>query len=201
MVETMRLGLHFTSFGGASGSREVRSRLGRVASVAEDAGLHSLWVMDQLVQIERFGPPEAPVLEAYTALGWLAARSERLELGVLVSGGPYRDPRLLVKSVTTLDVLSGGRAWLGLGADWNDLRGRDFKLARPPASARYDELRELVEIAGRMFGSDARPYHGGAYDLDSLFNQARTIAASTDPHRRQRDATNATPRRPVCRRL
>ena len=94
--------------------------LARVVERAEAAGMHSIWPMDQLRQIERFGDPDDPMLEAYTLLGWIAGRTEQLQLGVLVTGGPYRNSERLHQSVETLDVLSGGRAWLGVGAGWDE---------------------------------------------------------------------------------
>lgn len=110
----MRIGLHLTHYGSRNGTPRLRLVLGDLAARAEDAGLHSLWPMDQLEP--RFRSTDAPMLEAYTTLGWIAARTQRLQLGALVTPPDFRDARLLARTVQTLDVLSGGRAWLGLGA-------------------------------------------------------------------------------------
>lgn len=119
-LPSLRIGLHLTSFLARGGRAGIAAMLARVAERAEQAGLHSIWPMDQLRQIERFGDPDEPMLEAYTVLGWIAGRTARVQLGALVTGGPYRNPERLLQSVETLDTVSGGRAWLGLGAGWDD---------------------------------------------------------------------------------
>ncbi len=110
----MRIGLHLTHYGPAALTARLPLVLRDLAVQAEDAGLHSLWLMDQLEP--RFGPREDPMLEPYTTLAWIAAHTDHLQLGVLVSPPNMRDPRLLARTAQTLDLLSGSRAWLGLGA-------------------------------------------------------------------------------------
>ncbi|MFD0853695.1 LLM class flavin-dependent oxidoreductase, partial [Actinomadura adrarensis] len=116
----MRIGLQVPSFTFPGGPEQIGPTFGRIARDADHAGLHSLWVMDHFFQIQMVGPPEDPMLEAYTALSYAAGLTENITLGTLVTGVTYRHPGILVKTVTTLDVLSGGRAWLGIGAAWND---------------------------------------------------------------------------------
>ena len=117
----MRVGLHIPDFTWDGGPAALRSRLGEVAQQAEQAGVDRISVMDHVWQIGHIGPPEHEMLEAYTTLGWLAAKTERVKLLTVVTAVVYRDPGLLAKAVTTLDVLSGGRAMLGIGAAWNDV--------------------------------------------------------------------------------
>jgi alkanesulfonate monooxygenase SsuD/methylene tetrahydromethanopterin reductase-like flavin-dependent oxidoreductase (luciferase family) len=145
--------------------------LERLVADSEAAGIHSIWPMDQLAQIEAFGPDEEPILEAYTTLAWIAGRSERLELGVLVTGGPWRYPPLLVKTVTTLDVLSGGRAWLGLGASWDGEVADALGLPEPSLDERYERLEEVLVLAKQMFEGDASAFEGRHYRWELPLNQ------------------------------
>jgi len=115
----MKLGIHVYDFTWPGGAAKLRPTLQRIAQTAEAAGFDRLSVMDHVWQIGVIGPPEHEMLEAYTTLGFVAACTERIDLLTLVTGVTYRDPCLLAKIVTTLDVLSGGRAWLGIGAAWN----------------------------------------------------------------------------------
>ncbi|MGH3417392.1 MAG: LLM class flavin-dependent oxidoreductase, partial [Actinocrinis sp.] len=114
----MRIGLTISRFNWPGGAEAVRPNLLKVARAAEDGGLYSLWVMDHFFQIQTNGPAEDPMLEGYTALGFLAAATERVTLGTMVTGVTYRNPAILAKTATTLDVLSGGRAYFGIGAAW-----------------------------------------------------------------------------------
>src|SRR6202142_3788917 len=132
----MQIGLHVSSFTWPGGPPALRDNLARVAAAAEEQGFAKLSVMDHVWQIGNIGPPEQEMLEAYTALGFLAARTERIELLAWVTAVVYREPGLLAKAVTTLDVLSGGRAWLGTGAAWNESGARPSRLARPRTSPR-----------------------------------------------------------------
>ena len=130
----MQIGLHVSSFTWPGGPPALRDDLTRVAAAAEEQGFARLSVMDHVWQINNIGPPEQEMLEAYTALGFLAGRTERIELLAWVTAVVYRDPGLLAKAVTTLDVLSGGRAWLGIGAAWNEAEARGVS-KRPCRSA------------------------------------------------------------------
>ena len=116
----MDLGLHLSNFTWPGGPATFVADLGQAATLAEDVGFTKLSVMDHVWQIRGVGPAEHEMLEAYTTLGYLAAKTERIELLAWVTAAIYREPGLLAKAVTTLDVLSGGRAWLGIGAGWNE---------------------------------------------------------------------------------
>lgn len=135
------------------------------ARKAEAAGLTSLWVMDHFFQIPHVGPAEMDMLEAYTTLGFLAGSTRELELGTLVTGVTYRHPALLVKMATTLDVLSGGRAWLGIGAAWFEREHRGLGIPFPNISERFERLEETLEIARQMWSDDDGPFVGRHYQL------------------------------------
>lgn len=130
----------------------------------------SLWVMDHFFQIDMIGPPELEMLEGYATLAYAAAATERIELGTLVTGVTYRHPGLLAKTVTTLDVLSGGRAWLGIGAAWNEEEHRGLGVPYPAVSERFERLEETLQIARQMFDGDTTPYAGQHYSLERPLN-------------------------------
>src|ERR1700756_1832934 len=130
----MKLGLHISDFTWPGGAPELRSRLGEIVQRAEAAGVDRISVMDHVWQIGHIGPPEHEMLEAYTALGWLAAKTNRGKLRAMVAAVVFREPGLLAKAVTTLDVLSGGRAILGIGAAWNADESAGLGLLVPPGS-------------------------------------------------------------------
>jgi F420-dependent oxidoreductase-like protein len=127
-------------------------------------------VMDHFFQIDMIGPPQHEMLEAYSALAFAAAATERVTLGTLVTGVTYRHPGVLLKTVTTLDVLSGGRAYLGIGAAWNEEEHRGLGVAYPPLSERFERLEETLQIAERMFTGDESPFEGTYYQLERPLN-------------------------------
>ena len=131
----MKLGLQIPSFTWPAGTLSLASTLARVGQAAEEAGFASLWVMDHFFQMEGFGRAEDFMLEGYTTLGYLAAVTKRATLGTMVTGVQYRYPGILMKVVTTLDVLSGGRAWLGIGAGWYERESRGLGVPFPPRAA------------------------------------------------------------------
>ena len=133
-----------------------------MALAAEAGGFASVWVMDHFWQLPPLGGPEQPILEAYTLLGALAAVTERVGLGTLVTGVTYRNPALLAKIVTTLDVISKGRAWLGIGAAWYDVEHKGLGFDYPSDKERLDRLEEALQICKAMFKGE-RPTHEGAY--------------------------------------
>ena len=133
----MKLGLQIPSFTWPGGTEAIGPTLGRIARQADDIGLDSIWVMDHFFQIRGVGPAEDPMLEGWTALGFLAANTSRARLGLMVGGVHYRLPGLWVKAATTLDVLSGGRAWLGIGAAWNEIESRGLGFPFPPLGERF----------------------------------------------------------------
>src|SRR5581483_4567529 len=148
---SMEIGLHVSNFTFPGGASKLREDLVRIAATAEEQGFARLSVMDHVWQIQMIGPPEHEMLEAYTTLGFLAGRTERIGLLAWVSAVVYREPGLLAKAVTTLDVLSGGRAWLGIGAAWNEAEARGLGLPFPPTSERFERLEEALQICLQMW--------------------------------------------------
>jgi F420-dependent oxidoreductase-like protein len=177
----MRLGLHVSDFTWSGGTRELAPKLARVARDAEEAGFDRLSVMDHFWQIATFGPPENAMLEAYTALGFLAARTSRITLYTLVTGVTYRPPGLLAKAVTTLDVLSGGRAMLGIGAAWYADESAGLGIAFPPTAERFERLEETLQIILQMWGDGDGPYHGKHYELARTLNSPQPIGSPRPP--------------------
>jgi alkanesulfonate monooxygenase len=177
----MKLGLHVSSFTWAGGAPAVAADLTRVARTAEDIGMTKLSVMDHVWQIGVNGPPEQDMLEAYTVLGYLAARTERIDLLAWVTAVVYREPGLLAKAVTTLDVLSGGRAWLGVGAAWNDEESRGLGLPFPPTAERFERLEEALQICLQMWSDDEGPYRGTHYTLGRTLNVPQSLRRPHPP--------------------
>lgn len=161
----MDLGFHIADFTWNGGSPELASTLGRVAREAEAAGIARLTVMDHFWQIGPVGAIEESMLEAYTTLGYLAAVTERVLLHTLVTGVVYREPGLLAKVVSTLDVLSGGRAGLGIGAAWFKEEAEGLGFAFPPLGERFERLEETLQICLQMWGADDGPFEGRHYRL------------------------------------
>ena len=166
----MRIGLQVPSFTWTGGPAELGSTFKRIAQEADQAGLASLWVMDHFFQIRNVGPAEAEMLEGYSALAFAAAVTERITLGTMVTGVTYRHPGVLVKTVTTLDVLSGGRAWFGIGAAWNEQEHRGLGVPYPPLAERFERLEETLQIAEQMWAGDETPYEGKHYQLERPLN-------------------------------
>ena len=179
MEERLKIGLHVADFTWPGGPPELAADLGRIATAAEDSGFARLSVMDHLWQIGVLGPPEHDMLEAYTTLGFLAAKTSKIELLAWVTAVVYREPGMLAKLVSTLDVLSGGRAWLGIGAAWNEAEARGLGLPFPPTGERFERLEETLQICLQMWGEDNSPYQGKHYQLDRTLNSPQTL---TRPH-------------------
>ena len=137
----MKLGLQIPSFTWPGGTGAIGPTLGRIVRDADDAGFDSIWVMDHFFQIRSVGAVEEPMLEGWTTLGFMAAHSSRARLGLMVGGVHYRHPGLWIKAATTLDVLSGGRAWLGIGAAWNEYESRALGFPFPPLGERFEHAR------------------------------------------------------------
>ncbi len=175
----MKLGLHISNFTWDGGAPALRSTLGEVARRAEEAGVDRISVMDHVWQIGPLGPPEHEMLEAYTALGWLAAKTERVKLLAMVTAVVYRDPGLLAKAVTTLDVLSGGRAILGIGAAWNADESAGLGLLFPPLAERFERLEEAIQICRQMWSDSEAPFDGRHYQLARTLNSPQAL---TRPH-------------------
>jgi F420-dependent oxidoreductase-like protein len=177
----MDLGLHVANFTWPGGPADLTSDLGRIARQAEDVGFTKLSVMDHVWQIRGVGPAENEMLEAYTTLGYLAAKTERIELLAWVTAAVYREPGLLAKQVTTLDVLSGGRAWLGLGAAWNEEESLGLGLPFPATAERFERLEETLQICLQMWSEDESPYSGKHYNLARTLNSPQSVQRPHPP--------------------
>jgi F420-dependent oxidoreductase-like protein len=175
----VKLGLHIPDFTWPGGPEGFRDDLIRVVTAAEQADFDRVSVMDHVWQIRGVGPPEHEMLEAYTTLGFIAGHTSRVKLMTLVTGVVYRDPGLLAKMITTLDVLSGGRAWLGIGAAWNEEEARGLGLFFPPRAERFERLEEALQICLQMWDAADGPYHGAHYDLGRTLNSPQPL---TKPH-------------------
>lgn len=163
----MRLGLFLGDFRTTSPTAApIGPALGEVARRAEEAGLASLWLNDHFFQIPAFGGPDDPVPEPYAVLAYVAAVTRTLELGTLTTGATYRPPGLLLKTVATLDRLSGGRAWLGIGPPWNEAEQRAMGLPVMPWPERFARLEEILRLARQLWAGDPSPFLGEHYRLE-----------------------------------
>ena len=149
-------------------------RISAIARTAEDSGFDSIWVMDHFYQFFNGGPTD-PMLEAYTLLGGIAARTERARLGALVTGVIYRNPALLAKMVTTLDIVSSGRAILGIGAAWKQDEHEGYGSVFPPIKERMERLEDALRICRAMFAEEAPTYEGRHYSVRSALNYPRPL--------------------------
>ena len=177
----MKLGLHVPDFTWPNGPSELGNDLGAVAKAADGAGFDRLSVMDHVWQIGIVGPPEHEMLEAYTTLGFLAGQTSRVRLLTLVTGVVYREPGLVAKMLTTLDVLSGGRAMLGVGAAWNADEARGLGLPFPPTAERFERLEEALQIFQHMWSGDDRPFAGKHYSLGRTLNSPQALSKPHPP--------------------
>jgi F420-dependent oxidoreductase-like protein len=180
----MKAGLQLSSFTWPGGPEAIGPTLTRVVRGADDAGFDSIWVMDHFFQIRAVGRAEEPMLEGWTTLGYMAAHTTRARLGLMVGGVHYRLPGLWVKAATTLDVLSGGRAWLGIGAAWNEEESRGLGFPFPPLGERFEMLEETLRIAHGMWsgerGSEAA-FEGRHYGAERLLNSPQSITRPRPP--------------------
>jgi F420-dependent oxidoreductase-like protein len=177
----VQIGLQIPDFTWPDGPARLGAELARVATVADDAGFEFLAVMDHFFQIGVVGPPEHDMLEAYTTLGYLAGQTSRVRLLTLVTGAVYRHPGILAKTVTTLDVLSGGRAWLGIGAAWNEEESRGLGIPFPPVAERFERLEETVAICLQMWSGDQTPISGRHYQLERPMNSPQALSRPHPP--------------------
>jgi F420-dependent oxidoreductase-like protein len=175
----MEIGLQIPDFTWPNGAAALGAELAEVARTADRAGFGYLAVMDHFFQISAVGPVENDMLEAYTALGFLAANTERAKLLTVITGVHYRQPALLAKAVTTLDVLSGGRAILGIGAGWNEEESRGLGFPFPPLAERFERLEETLRYVLQMWSDDDGPFEGKHYQADRLLNVPQVL---TKPH-------------------
>jgi F420-dependent oxidoreductase-like protein len=172
----MKLGLHINDFTWPGGPSEIGPKLAEIAQTAERVGYDRISVMDHVWQIHINGPKEHEMLEGYTALGFIAAHTSRVQLLTLVTGVTYRAPGLLAKAVTTLDVLSSGRAWLGIGAAWNEAEALGLGLNYAPTSIRFEQLEEAVQICLQMWSDNDGSYDGHHFQLASTLNSPQPLS-------------------------
>jgi F420-dependent oxidoreductase-like protein len=170
----MKLGLQINDFTWSGGAPKIGPTLAEIAKTADDAGFDSIGVMDHFFQIRAVGPSEHEMLEAYTTLGFLAAHTNRAKLMTFVTGVHYRHPGILAKIVTTLDVISGGRAWLGIGAGWNEEESRGLGIPFQPLKERFEMLEETLEICLQMWSGNEKPYTGKHYQLERPLNSPQS---------------------------
>jgi F420-dependent oxidoreductase-like protein len=177
----MKIGLQIPDFSTPRGPERLGAELATVARTADDAGFEYIAVMDHFFQIPAVGPADREMLEAYTTLGYLAACTSRAALLTVITGTVYREPGTLAKIVTTLDVLSKGRAWLGIGAAWNEQESRGLGIPFPPVAERFERLEETLQICLQMWHGDESPYHGKHYQLERPLNSPQSLSRPHPP--------------------
>ncbi len=179
----MYIGLQIPSFKYPGGTTTIRPKLKEIVTTAEGAGFHSLWVMDHYYQIKGlFGEAYTdPMLEAYTTLGYFAGLTEKARLGVLVTGVIYRHPAVLMKMVNTLDILSGGRAYFGIGAAWYEDEAKGNGIPYPSTSERFEQLEDSLKLAKALWASDETSFAGRHFSAPAITNNPRPLS-SPHPH-------------------
>ncbi len=180
----MKLGLHIVDFNWPGEPDPLGARLAEIAQAAEGYGFDSIAVGDHLWLSPWMGGPQGPMLESYTTLAFLAAHTSRVKLMTIVTGTPYRYPGVLAKTVTTLDVLSGGRAWLGIGAGDYEEEARGLGIPYPPLKERFEMLEETLQICLRMWSGargDERPFEGTHYRLERPLNLPQSLSRPHPP--------------------
>ena len=179
----MHIGLQIPSFKAPGGTADIRPKLKEIVTTAEEAGFYSLWVMDHYYQIKGlFGEAYTdPMLEAYTTLGYFAGLTEKARLGVLVTGVIYRNSAVLMKMVNTLDILSGGRAYFGIGAAWYEDEAKGNGIPYPPTSERFEQLEDILKLAKALWASDETSFSGKHFSAPAITNNPRPLSS---PHPR-----------------
>jgi len=177
----MQVGIHFMNFTLPGGAASLRAAVGDTAVAADEAGVAWFTAMDHWFQMEHFASAHDPMLEGYSVLNFVAAKTERLRLGLLVTGVTYRHPGLLAKTVTTLDVLSGGRAFLGIGAAWYEREHRALGVPYPPVAERFERLEEALQIFAQMWSDDEGPFEGKHYQLAETINVPQALQSPRPP--------------------
>jgi F420-dependent oxidoreductase-like protein len=180
----MKLGLQISSFTWPGGDAAIGPTLAQICRAADDAGFDSIWVMDHLFQIRSVGAVEEPMLEGTTALGFMAAHTKRARLGLMVGAAPYRYPGVWIKSVTTLDVLSEGRAWFGIGAAWNVEESRSLGIPFPDLPDRFAILADTLQMAHLAFSGERgseEPFSGRRVRAGRLLNSPQAISKPRVP--------------------
>ncbi len=177
----MRLGLQVFQYNWLNTQNQLGDTLGLLAQRAERAGFYSFWVPDHFFQSERFGRPEDEMLEAWSTIAFVAGRTNSIKLGVMVTGITYRYPGLLVKTATTLDVLSHGRTYFGLGAAWYQEEHEAYDIPFPSTAERFERLEETLQIAHQMWAGDERSYEGKHYQLARPLNSPQSVQRPHPP--------------------
>jgi len=182
----MKIGLQIISknyyFDWSSSPQNIGPKLVEMAKMAEGAGFSSLWVPDHFFRSEGvWGPVEAPMLEGYSTMSYLAAVTQRIKVGLMVTGNFYRHPGILIKTVTTLDVLSGGRAYLGIGAGWYEREAKGLGVPFPSLRERFERLEEALQIAKHMWSGDQSPFEGKYYQLAEPLNSPQPLSKPHPP--------------------
>lgn len=177
----MRLGLQVANFDWPGGADQIGPMMGRIARNAEQAGFYSIWVMDHFLQIPGLGEPTDRMLEGWSTLGFVAGKTERIKLGTMVTGVTYRYPGVLVKIASTLDVLSGGRTYFGIGAGWFEFEHLALGIPFSPVAERFDRLEEALQIARQMWAGDTEPYDGRYYQLAEPINVPDSVQRPHPP--------------------
>ena len=180
----MKFGLQINSFTWPGGPDLIGETLARVTRTADQVGFDSIWVMDHFFQIRGLGPPEAPMLDGMTALGFMAAHSDKARIGLMVGGIHYRQPALWIKAHTTLDVLSGGRAWFGIGAAWNEEESAGLGFPMPPLGERFQWLEDTLQMAQAMWSGGSgsgEAFKGKHVQAARLLNSPQSISRPRVP--------------------
>jgi F420-dependent oxidoreductase-like protein len=177
----MKIGLQVNNFTWDGGEEQLGETFGAIGRRAEEAGFDSFWVMDHFFQIGGIGPAEWPMLEGYSALSFIAGQTSKMKLGTMVTGVTYRHPGILVKTVSTLDVLSRGRAYLGIGAAWFEREHLGLGVPYPPLKERFERLEETLQIAHQMWSGEVGAYNGTHYQLAETLNVPQAISKPHPP--------------------
>lgn len=179
----MRIGLQLTDYTWNGSPANIGDKLAEIAGTADDVGFSSLWLPDHLLNaMNVYGSPiDAPILEGYTTIAYLAALTRRIKVGLLVTCNTFRHPALLVKMISTLDVLSGGRSYFGVGAGWFERETKGLGFSFPPIRERFERLEETLQIAHQMWGGDTSPFEGKYYRLDEPINSPQPLSKPHPP--------------------
>jgi F420-dependent oxidoreductase-like protein len=177
----MRIGLQVPNFTWPGGVPAIAGQLAQIARVADEVGFYSLWVMDHFFQISMVGPREHEMLECYSTLGYLAAVTQRVKIGPMVAGVVYRYPGILIKTATTVDVLSGGRTYFGIGAAWNEDEAKSLGTPFPPIGTRFELLEDALRIAKQMWSGEVRPFQGTHAQLGATLCSPQPLSRPHPP--------------------
>jgi F420-dependent oxidoreductase-like protein len=177
----MKIGLQINRFDFPGGQSQIGEDVKNIAVAAENGGFDSIWVMDHFFQLPGIGDYKDPMLEAYTTLGYIAGVTKKVTLGTMVTGVIYREPALLINAVTTLDVLSGGRAYFGIGAGWNDQEAKALGFLDPLHSNRFYRLEDTLKLALQMWSKDDKPFKGNMYQLPEPYLSPQPVSKPHPP--------------------